>query len=89
LQKIQKGHNLLMKTIICLLSTSVWLVATYARESCVLSKRDEACIQTFEVKCLRQIWRVDKLMGAAEANTERSLLKLVIRTKLAFVCYML
>jgi len=60
LKNIWNSHNIHITTKIQLLKAFIWPVATYGRESWVIKKADEQCIQAFEVKGLRQTLRVSR-----------------------------
>ena len=58
LKKIWQSHGIHTSTKIRLMKALVWPVALYGCESWTLKKTDEARINAFEMKCLRQLLRV-------------------------------
>ena len=77
-------------TKIRLLKALVWPVAMHGCESWTLRKPDEAKINTFEMKCLRQVLRVSWTAKKTNewvlnaAGMERSLLASVKERKLVY-----
>ena len=90
LKKIWQSHGISIPTKIRLLKALVWPVATYGCESWTLKKTDEAKINAFEMKCLRQVLRVSWMAKKTNewvlktAGVERSLLTSVKHRKLAY-----
>ena len=58
LKNIWQNHGIGIPTKIRLLKALVWPVAVYGCESWTLKKDDEARINAFEMRCLRQVLRV-------------------------------
>ena len=90
LKKIWQSHGIHTSTKIRLMKALVWPVALYGCESWTLKKTDEARINAFEMKCLRQLLRVfwtDRKTNEwvlATAGVDRNLLISVKERKLAY-----
>jgi hypothetical protein len=90
LKKIWQNHGIHISTKIRLMKALVWPVALYGCESWTLKKTDEARINAFEMKCLRQLLRVswtDRKTNEwvlATAGVDRNLLISVKERKLAY-----
>ena len=83
-------HGISTPTKIRLVKALVWPVAMYGCESWTLRKPDEAKINAFEMKCLRQVLRVSWTAKKTNewvlntAGVERSLLASVKERKLVY-----
>lgn len=95
LKKIWQNHGISTTTKIRLLKALVWPVAMYGCESWTLKKTDEARINAFEMKCLRQVLRVSWTARKTNewvlktAGVERSLLASVKERKLGYYGHVL